>query len=501
MKKPIWEPSPERVERANLNRFVRYAREQTGNDDLRGYAAIYDFSIHHPERFWPLVWEFCGIRSIGTFHEVMVAGEHVVDTRWFPGVRLNVAQNLLRFRDDRIALIARDASGDWQETSYAQLQQQVARIAAALRDVGVRPGDRIVGLLDHGSEAVVAMLASVAVGALWSALPPHAEAAVLNAALRKLAPRAAFATSAVLARTDLHLDDATRIVVGTSAANAAAWSDLLCRDDAPVLTFEAAGFEQPLYALLRDDGEISLHSAGGTLIQHLKDLVLHVDLKREDRVLHAAAPHTPYWHWLTSALAAGSALVLTDATFDLAHASTWDLVDEHAISVIAADTAALARFAASSLEPRETHKLLTLKTVLANGESPAAHDVEQVYARVKDRLMVSACGGDAGGLSYLALGCPLLPVYSDELQCRGLGMRIEILDEAGAGVIEQPGLLACRAPFPGLPLGFVDDDDDARFCARYFSQHAQAWCSGERAQLTAHEGVQFAPANDREECR
>ncbi|MBL8299720.1 MAG: AMP-binding protein [Rhodanobacteraceae bacterium] len=497
MKKPIWEPSPERVERANLNRFVRYAREQTGNEDLRNYAAIYDFSIHHPERFWPLVWEFCGIRSTGTFHEVLVAGKHLGGTRWFPGARLNAAQNLLRFRDDRTALIVRDAAGQWQETSYAQLQQQVARVAAALRGSGVKPGHCIVGLLDHGSEAVIAMLASVAIGAVWSALPPHAEASRLNTALRKLAPHTVVATSAVLARNDLNLDGIACIAVGTADATATPWSELQT-GNAPVLTFEAAGFEQPLYALLRDDDEISLHSAGGTLIQHLKDLVLQVDLKREDRVLHAAAPHTPYWHWLTSALAAGSTLVLTDTSFDLAHASAWDLVDEQAISVIATDSAALARFAASALEPRATHKLLTLKTVLATGAAPVAHDIEQVYARVKNRLMVSACGGDAGGLSYLALCCPLLPVYADELQCRGLGMRIEILDDSGANLLEQSGRLACLAPFPGLPLGFVDDPDDARFCNRYFGQYAQAWCSGERALLTAHEGLQLLPQDQRE---
>lgn len=494
MKKPIWEPSPERVERANLNRFVRYAREQTGNDDLRNYAAIYDFSIRHPERFWPLVWEFCGIRSTGTFHEVMVAGGHLAETRWFPGVRLNVAQNLLRFRDDRVALVARDATGRWQETSYAQLQQQVARIAAALRAFGIRPGDRVAGLLDSGSEAVIAMLASVAVGSLWSALPPDADAAVLDGALRRLAPRALFGTDAALARCDSTPGVAVRIAIGTLPTATARWNELMDRD-APVLTFEAAGFEQPLYALLRDDGEISLHSAGGTLIQHLKDLVLQADLKREDRVLHAAAPHTPYWHWLTSALAAGSTLVLADADFDLAHASAWDLVDEHAISVIATDAEALARFAASPLAPNGTHKLLHLKSVLADGTPPTADAVEQIYSRVKDRLMVSACGGDAGGLSYLALGCPLLPVHADEVQCRGLGMRVDVLDDGGEPVIERPGTLACRAPFPGLPLGFVDDDDDARFLARYFSRHAQAWCGGERAQITAHEGVWFAPSD------
>ncbi|WP_257388046.1 acetyl-coenzyme A synthetase N-terminal domain-containing protein, partial [Tahibacter caeni] len=163
MKKPIWEPGPERVERANLNRFARFAREQSGNEDLRGYAALYEFSIRHPERFWPLVWEFCGIRASGTFHETLVAADHPADVRWFPGIRLNVAQNLLRFRDERCALIGRDAAGAGYEISYAQLQLQVARVAAALRARGIGAGDTVAGLLRNGSEPVVAMLASVAV--------------------------------------------------------------------------------------------------------------------------------------------------------------------------------------------------------------------------------------------------------------------------------------------------------------------------------------------------
>lgn len=492
MKKPIWEPGPERVERANLNRFARFAREQSGNEDLRGYAALYEFSIRHPERFWPLVWEFCGIRASGTFHETLVAAEHPADTRWFPGIRLNVAQNLLRFRDERCALAARDAAGVWHETSYAQLQQQVAHVAAALRARGVGSGDYVAGLLRHGSEAVVAMLASVAVGATWTAPPPARAAAVLA----RLQPRLVFVDAQYPITADT-VPNAAIVSVGARRGEHANWDDLLAAD-APPLNFELAGFEQPLYALAREDGEISLHSAGGTLIQHLKDLVLQADLKREDRVLHAAAPHTGYWHWLTSVLAVGATVVLADADFALDQPAAWDLVDEHAVSVLATDTAQLAAFAASPLQPRESHKLLGLKTVLAIGAAPPPAAIEAVYARIKDRLMLSLCGGDAGGLSFLALGSPLLPVYTDELQCRGLGMRVEVLADDGRAVNEHCGTLACLAPFPGLPLGFVDDDDEARFRACYFAQRAQAWCSGEQAVLTAHEGLQFAASSDQE---
>jgi len=497
MKKPIWTPGAERVERANLSRFVRFAREQTGNDDLRDYAAIYDFSIHHPQRFWPLVWEFCGIRAVGTFHDVITSADHIADARWFPGVRLNFAQNLLRIRDERCALIFRDAAGAWQEISYAELNQQVARVAAALRAQGLKPGDIVTGLLHNGSEAVIAMLASVAVGAVWSALAPDTDAAALRAALKSLAPRLVFVEAAQLERVDDFLDTAQTIVVGDAAVGSAGstrrmWAALLAHDAAP-LSFELAGFDQPLYALCRADGETSLHSAGGTLIQHLKDLLLHVDLKREDRLLHAAVPGRPEWYWLTSALAAGSTLVLAGDALDLSDSAAWDLVDEHAISVLATDTAQLAAFAASSLHPRDSHKLLSLRTILATGAAPPPDVIEHVYARGKERVMLSVCGGDAGGLCFLALGCPQLPVYTDELQCRSLGMNVQVLDGDGNPLLHETGDLACLAPFPALPLGWLDDAGARRFRARYFSRHGDTWCSGEKALLTAHDGVQIAP--------
>lgn len=481
MKKPIWEPGPERVERANLNRFVRYAREQSSNEDLRGYASLYDFSIHHPERFWPLVWDFCGIRASGSFHEVLVDAERLPGARWFPGVRLNFAQNLLRFRDERCALCARDATGDWQELSYAQLQQHVARIAELLRTRGLQPGDRVCGLLGNGIDAVVAMLASTALGAVWSAVPVGSDAATARSAVAAFAPQLLFAAAAAH-ETLAGLCAPERLLVTGDAA----WQAALA-GEAPPLAFEQFGFDHPLYALRQDDGEISLHSAGGTLIQHLKDLVLQVDLKREDRILHDGAPGTPLWHWLTSALATGTTLVLADTDFNLGGRAAWDVVDEQTISVLATDARQLAAFRDAAQTPRDTHKLLALKTVLALGTA-GADCVEPVYARVKDRLMLSLCGGDAGGLCFLALGCPQLPVYAGELQCRSLGMKIEVLAADGTALREQPGTLACLTPFPGLPLGLLGDADGSRFRARGFAR-GPGWSRGESAVLTAHEGL------------
>lgn len=487
MKKPIWEPSSERIERANINRFVRYAREQTGNEDLRRYAPLYEFSVRHPERFWPLVWEFCGIRASGTFHEVVVDADRLPGARWFPGIRLNFAQNLLRFRDERLALIGRDGRGQRQEISYAQLQQQVARAAAGLRAAGLRPGDAVLALLPNGIEAVVAMLATVAAGAVWSALPLQTPRERIQAAAAALPPRLLIATAAASA----HLPDIElRVIVDESQPGAVYWPELIVAE-APPLQFELAGFDHPLCVLHGEDGDSSLHSAGGTLIQHLKELLLHADLKREDHILHCAQPGQTQWCWLVSALAVGATLVLADA-IDLDSAATWDLIDQQAISVLCVTAAQLQCFADGTQQPLQTHKLLGLKTVLAfDGPLPATA-VEQVYARVKSRLMLSSLWGDAGGLSFLALGCPLLPVYGDDGGCRGLGMKVEVLAADGSVQHEQPGRLACLAPFPALPLGLIGDSDGSRFQAKYFSCFPNTWCRGELACLTAHDGVRAA---------
>jgi acetoacetyl-CoA synthetase len=488
MIKPIWEPSPERIERANINRFLRYAREQTGNDDLRSYAALYDFSIHHPERFWPLVWEFCGIRASGTFHEILVSGEGVTGARWFPGVRVSYAQNLLRFRDERTALIAQDEQGRWQELSYAELQQQVARLAPALRELGLRPGDRATGVLANSPEAVISMLACMAAGAVWSACAADADAADIAALLRSHAPQWIFVQGELELPADLSgVQQVIRI--DTARRGEQDWQSLMAREARP-LTFELGSFEQPLCALRHADGESSLHSAGGSLIQHLKDLVLQADLKREDHVLVAAQPGEALWYWLASALAVGSTLVLAPAGFDPARSESWDLLDEYAVSVLACDTAQVERFCAGTASPRETHKLLALKTILAAGAPLQGDCAAQVYARVKERLLLMNACGDAGGLSFLALGCAQLPVYTGEAQCRGLGLRLEVLDSEGRALREQPGRLACLAPFPGLPLGLLGDADGSRFKTRWLDE-AGCWRGGESVTLTVHEGLQW----------
>jgi acetoacetyl-CoA synthetase len=447
---------------------MRFVREETGNADLNSYAVLYRFSVDQPARFWTLFWDFVGIRGSGEREPVLDPGEQLAEARWFPGVSLNFAQNLLRFDDDRVAIRWHGAGEDRDTLTYAQLQRRVAALAAALRAEGVEAGDPVVSRLPHVPDALVAMLACASLGAIWFACPPGLSAAAEASVLAHVGEARVLAAD----------EDIDTLV----AAHAEAPHD-----------FAALPFEHPLYLTVageRGAPELLVHGAGGTLIQHLKELVLHVDLRREDKLHFQASGDSLAWYWLASALATGCTLVLNAAAEPAPDGATlWDLVDEAGISVLGVHGDWINAAAASEVAPRQSHRLLSLKTLLVAGTppSPAAYDF--AYERVKERLLLAPVLIGADTLACFALGAPVLPVLRGEVQCRALGMRVEVLDADGAPVVGEPGELACSAPFPSLPLGFADDADGARYLARYFSRHPGRWSRGERATLTARESL------------
>lgn len=464
----MWSPGADRLDRANLSRFMRFVREETGNADLNSYAPLYRFSVEQPARFWTLFWDFVGIRGSGEREPVLDAGERMAEARWFPGVSLNFAQNLLRFDDDRVAIRWHGAGEDRDTMTYAQLQRRVAALAAALRAEGVEPGDPVVSRLPHEPGALVAMLACASVGAIWFACP---------------AGLSAEDEATVMARVgeafQLHADDDLDAVIAPFL-------------DAPH-DFATLPFEHPLYLTVageRGAPELLVHGAGGTLIQHLKELVLHVDLRREDKLHLQAGTDSLAWYWLASALATGCTLVLNaNDEPSPSDGALWDLVDEAGISVLGVHGGWLNAAAASEAAPMQSHRLLSLKTVLVAGKPPAPEAYDFIYQRVKERLLLAPVLIGADTLACLALGAPVLPVVRGEVPCRALGMKVEVLDADGNAVVGEAGDLACSAPFPSLPLGFADDADGARYLAMYFSRHPGRWSRGERATLTPRESL------------
>lgn len=499
MPKPLWTPGQDRVDRANLSRFMRFVREEAGNADLNSYAPLWRLSVEQPAKFWTLLWDFVGIRGSGERSPVLVDDEGMASARWFPGVSLNFAHNLLRFDDERVAIRVLAAEGERDALTYAQLNRRVAALSAAMRAAGVAPGDRVAALLPNGPEALVAMLAAASVGAAWFTCPSNLSRAQAADVLADLQPRLVFAdVAADLAGLDAVLAGGAAAVLMRGPApeddSAVAMLAFIAEHADAALDFTPLPFDQPLFLTLaapRDGArEVLVHGAGGTLIQHLKELVLHVDLRREDRMFFHADNDAMSWYWLASSLATGATLVLHE-TGELAPDTDalWDLVDEAGITVLGVHAAWLDAAAHSSRVPRETHRLLSLKTILTAGPALAAESYEYVYRDIKERVFLAPVATGIDTLACLAIGAPLLPVSAGEIPCRALGMEVEVLDGDGHPLVDAEGDLAVCAPFPSMPLGFCNDADGVRYGAAYFSRHPGVWCRGDRATLTAHDSL------------
>jgi acetoacetyl-CoA synthetase len=514
MNEPVWKPSPERIERANMNRFVRFVREQTGNEDIRRYSPLYDFSVTHPDKFWPLVWEFCGIRASGEFEPVLVDADKMPGARFFPGLRLNFAQNLLRFKDDKLAIVFRNEWGQRRQYSYAELHIEVARVAQALRHSGVVAGDRVAGFMPNVPETVIAMLAATSLGAVWSSCSPDFGVNGVIDRFGQIEPKVLFCTDAYpyggkrfdclekVRGVVAQIPSIEKLVVVPysgepldlgNLARAVSWPDFAVDTDV-ALAFEPTEFNHPLYIMYSSGTtgvpKCIVHGAGGTLLQHLKELVLHTDLKREDRIFYYTTCGWMMWNWLVSSLAVGATLVLYDGSPSYPDANAlWDLADEVGISIFGTSAKWIAATEKAGVKPRETHKLTALKTILSTGSPLAPESFDYVYRDVKERVLLASISGGTDIISCFALGNPLMPVYRGELQCRGLGMKVEALDDDGHPVRGEPGELSCLAPFPSMPVGFWNDPDGEKYRNAYFAKHSGVWSHGDFIEITGHDGV------------
>ncbi len=519
--KPIWEPGSDRVERANLSRFLRFVRESAGGADIASYADLYDFSVDRAERFWPLVWEFCGIRSAGNPTEVLAHAERMPGAKWFPGARINFAQNLLRYRDERAAIVFRNEWGHARELTYAQLHGEVGRLAHALTGAGVGVGDRVAGFLPNVPETIIAMLASSAIGAIWSSCSPDFGIDGVVDRFGQIAPKVLFTADAygyggkrfdclAKVRGVLERIDAIEHVVVipysgealdlSNLRDAVAWPEFV-GDEERALQFESLPFDHPLYVMYSSGTtgvpKCIVHGAGGTLIQHLKELVLHTDLKREDRIFYYTTCGWMMWNWLVSSLAVGATVVLWDGSPSWPDGNAlWDLADEVGISIFGTSAKWLSTIEKAGIKPRQTHKLTTLKTILSTGSPLAPESYDYVYRDIKQNLLLASISGGTDIVSCFALGNPLLPVWRGELQCRGLGMKVQILDDNNQPVRGEPGELACTAPFPSMPVGFWNDPDGEKYRQAYFARVPGVWCHGDLAVLTEHDGIVILGRSD-----
>ncbi|HUQ52094.1 MAG TPA: acetoacetate--CoA ligase [Gammaproteobacteria bacterium] len=510
MNTPIWQPSVERSEASNLRRFIVANRERLRGDD---YAALYDWSVAQPAEFWAAVWQFCEVRASRRYDTVLRDGARMPGAKWFEGARLNFAENLLEHDATGAALIFANERGERAELEWDELRAQVASVAARLRALGVGKGDRVAAFIANRPEAVVAMLATASIGAVWSSCSPDFGVDAVLDRFGQIEPKVLFVTDGyfyngktidslpTVRAVAAQLQGLAAVVVVPyltkkpdvqGLPNAQLFATLL--EQRAELRYEAVAFDDPLYILYSSGTtgvpKCIVHGVGGTLLQHRKEHALHTDIRAGDVVFYFTTCGWMMWNWLVTALASQATLVLYDgAPLHPDPGILWRLAERERISVFGTSAKYLSALEKAGFERPAQRGLPALRSILSTGSPLAPSSFDYVYRSIKADVQLASIAGGTDLISCFALGNPLLPVYRGELQCRGLGMRVEIFTPDGRPVREQKGELVCTAPFPSMPIGFWNDVNGRKYRAAYFERFANVWHHGDYAELTAHDGI------------
>lgn len=514
MARLLWTPSPERIKGSNMFRFMDLLNKQFGLS-LTSYPALYQWSIDHIPDFWASLWDFAEIKASAPYTTVIDDPQKMPGAKWFPGTRLNFAENLMRYRDEKAAIVFKGEGLDTVRLTYAELYDEVARLARTLKNIGVVAGDHVVGFMPNMPQTTVAMLAATSMGAVWSSCSPDFGIKGVLDRFGQIKPKILFTANGYFYKGKT-IDSLTRIAdiikelpslekvvvvpyteLRSDISNirrAVHYDDFLSRKTSLSIDFEQLPFEHPLY-IMYSSGTTGLpkcmvQSAGGVLVNHLKELILHTDLKRKDTIFYYTTCGWMMWNWLMSSLAVGATMILFDGNpFYPEPNVLWKLADDEKITVFGTSAAYISGLEKTDVHPGRDHDLSSLRTVLSTGAPLPEEGFVYIYNAVKKDLQLSSiCGGtDINGC--FALGNPTGPVYSGEIQCRGLGMKVEAYDDAGRPIIGSQGELVCTAPSPSMPIYFWDDPDNVKYHHAYFDVFPGIWRHGDYIEISERGGM------------
>jgi len=510
----LWQPSEKRIQNTNMVRFMNHIMEKY-KLDFSEYEHLYQWSTQNIAEFWALMWDFAGIISTTPYDEVIDDVNKMPGAKWFPGTKLNFAENLLRFRDDQVALVFKGENQPSISMTFAELYDEVARVAKGLRDMGIQQGDRVVGFMPNMPHAIIAMLAAVSIGAIWSSCSPDFGIKGVLDRFGQIKPAVLFTADGYffkgkkidclgrISQILQQLPSIQKVVVVpytsqdpdiSRIADAVIYRDFKSSNANLEIIFNQLPFDHPLY-IMYSSGTTGLpkcmvQSAGGILIHHLKELMLHCDLKREDTIFYFTTCGWMMWNWLVSSLAVGATLVLFDGNpFYPGPGALWKMAEQEKITIFGTSAGYLAALEDTGLKPGQQFDLTPLKALLSTGSPLSVEGFEFVYREIKSDLQLASISGGTDINGCFALGNPMGPVYAGELQCRGLAMNVHSFDENGNSVTNQRGELVCTAPFPSMPIFFWDDADSSKYHAAYFNVYPGIWRHGDFIEITERGGV------------
>ncbi len=505
---PLWTPDPDR----SAGTAIAQLAQSQGFEGENAIHKLWRWSIEHPEDFWSIVWRDCGIRASRDAEQTLKNAGQMPGAQWFPGARLNYAENLLRRQDNTPAIIFRGEDGRRIELSFKQVYDKVEALASALRQCGVTKGDRVAGYLPNIPETVIGLLATSSIGAIWSSCSPDFGVRGVVDRFGQIEPKVLitidgyhyggkqFSMRDKIDAVGKELTSVEHIVlVPFLDAHAEAFDgtelfDNFVSGTPEPLTFEQLPFDHPLYVLYSSGTtgkpKAIVHGAGGSLIQHMKEHRYHTDLKAGDRLFYFTTCGWMMWNWLVSALASEVTIVLFDGSpFHPKASVLWDMAAEEKLSVFGTSAKYIDALKKEGLKPRETHDLTALRAMCSTGSPLVAESFDYVYQGIKPDLQLASISGGTDIVSCFVLGNPAGPVHRGEIQMRGLGLAVDVWNDDGKPVRGEKGELVCTKPFPCMPVSFWNDPDGSRYHASYFERFPGVWAHGDFAEITEHDGI------------
>jgi acetoacetyl-CoA synthetase len=521
MNKPIWEPSTERIKAANLTRFLNLVNGRYGLN-LDTYHDLQKWSVSNIPDFWALIWEFGEVRVSVPYESVVTNLEDMLGVRWFPGARLNFAENLLRYRDDRTALTFKGEGQEAVRLSYAQLYDKVAHLAEALRQSGVKVGDRVAGFMPNMIETVIAMLATTSLGAIWSSCSPDFGVKGIIDRFQQIEPKILFTANAYLYNGKVYnslerissvineIPSIEKVVVVPyteispaidNIRNSILFNDFLSLQAESEIQFEQLPFDHPIYIVYSsgttDKPKCVVHRAGGILIQHLKELILNTDMKREDTIFYFTTCGWVMWNWLVSSLSQGVSIILYDGSpFFPDNTALFELVQDENASIWGTSPRYLSTVEKAGVNPIGNYNLDCLKTIITTGSPLSIENYQFVYQHIKPDVFLNNISGGTEAIACFGIGNPISPIYAGEMQGLGLGMDVQVFDDEGKSITDQEGELVCTKPFPSMPLKFWNDVNNQKYRSTYFDTYPNVWRHGDNARITNNGGLIISGRSD-----